>query len=207
MLKNGVKRGSKNYTLMASHGWSWTFFCQFPNPWALGVSGKGCYTSKCDKSLNHYTLLYASLAAVMMRERILPRRGIRATPAQTGPPGRPGSKAPSWLTRGNTPTSICVDSKRLLDSQATVTCSWEAGGGNTATSAALGATAGGETSGASRPLPVLKVTWSSVFPSGTIRPDWISLRVVSWDVFDFLILILKIWVQSSEPLHTKMNLT
>jgi hypothetical protein len=33
-------------------------------------------TSKCDKSLNHYTLLCASLAAVM-RERILPRRGIR----------------------------------------------------------------------------------------------------------------------------------
>jgi hypothetical protein len=24
-------------------------FCQFPNPWALGVSGKGCATSKCEK--------------------------------------------------------------------------------------------------------------------------------------------------------------
>ncbi len=25
------------------------FFCQFPNPWALRVSGVGCYTSKCEK--------------------------------------------------------------------------------------------------------------------------------------------------------------
>jgi hypothetical protein len=25
------------------------FFCQFPNPWALRVSGMGCYTSKCEK--------------------------------------------------------------------------------------------------------------------------------------------------------------
>ena len=23
-------------------------FCQFPNPWALRVSGMGCYTSKCE---------------------------------------------------------------------------------------------------------------------------------------------------------------
>jgi hypothetical protein len=25
------------------------FFCQFPNPCALRVSGMGCYTSKCGK--------------------------------------------------------------------------------------------------------------------------------------------------------------
>jgi hypothetical protein len=25
------------------------FFCQFPNPWALRVSGMGGYTSKCGK--------------------------------------------------------------------------------------------------------------------------------------------------------------
>jgi hypothetical protein len=35
------------------------FFCQFPNPWALRVSGMGCYTSKCGKKIqNHYTLLF-----------------------------------------------------------------------------------------------------------------------------------------------------
>jgi hypothetical protein len=33
------------------------FFCQFPNPWALRVSGMGCYTSKCEKSQNHCTLM------------------------------------------------------------------------------------------------------------------------------------------------------
>ncbi len=32
-------------------------FCQFPNPWTLRVSGMGCYTSKCEKSQNHCTLL------------------------------------------------------------------------------------------------------------------------------------------------------
>jgi hypothetical protein len=26
------------------------FFCQFPNPWTLRVSGMGCYTSKCEKN-------------------------------------------------------------------------------------------------------------------------------------------------------------
>jgi hypothetical protein len=34
------------------------FFGQFPNPWALRVSGMGGYTSKCEKSKNHCTLLY-----------------------------------------------------------------------------------------------------------------------------------------------------
>ncbi len=40
------------------------FFCQFPNPWALGVSGMGCCTSKCEKSQNHWTLLYRHHRAV-----------------------------------------------------------------------------------------------------------------------------------------------
>jgi hypothetical protein len=35
------------------------FFCQkFPNPWTLRVSGMGGYTSNCEKSQNHCTLLY-----------------------------------------------------------------------------------------------------------------------------------------------------
>ncbi len=34
------------------------FFGQFPNPWALRVSGMGGYTSKCEKSQNHCTLAY-----------------------------------------------------------------------------------------------------------------------------------------------------
>jgi hypothetical protein len=33
------------------------FFCKFPNPWALRVSGMGGYTSKCEKSQNHCTLV------------------------------------------------------------------------------------------------------------------------------------------------------
>jgi hypothetical protein len=33
------------------------FFCNFPNPWAFRVSGMGGYTSKCEKSQNHCTLL------------------------------------------------------------------------------------------------------------------------------------------------------
>ncbi len=33
------------------------FFCQFPNPWALRVSGMGGYTSKCEIIQNHCTLL------------------------------------------------------------------------------------------------------------------------------------------------------
>jgi hypothetical protein len=35
------------------------FFCQFPNPWALRVSGMGGYSSKCEKSKNHCTLMYS----------------------------------------------------------------------------------------------------------------------------------------------------
>jgi hypothetical protein len=37
------------------------FFCQFPNPWTLRVSGIGCYTSKCEKSQIHCTLMYSKL--------------------------------------------------------------------------------------------------------------------------------------------------
>jgi hypothetical protein len=33
------------------------FFCQFPNPWTLRVSGMGCHTSKCEKSQNHCSLV------------------------------------------------------------------------------------------------------------------------------------------------------
>ncbi len=33
------------------------FFSQFPNPWTLRVSGMGGYTSKCEKSQNHCTLM------------------------------------------------------------------------------------------------------------------------------------------------------
>ncbi len=38
------------------------FFCQFPNPWALRVSGMGCYTSKCEKSQNHCTLINSTFS-------------------------------------------------------------------------------------------------------------------------------------------------
>jgi hypothetical protein len=37
------------------------FFCQFPNPWTLRVSGMGCYTSKWEKSQNHCTLVLSLL--------------------------------------------------------------------------------------------------------------------------------------------------
>jgi hypothetical protein len=33
------------------------FFGQFPNPWTLRVSGMVCYTSKCEKSQNHCTIV------------------------------------------------------------------------------------------------------------------------------------------------------
>jgi hypothetical protein len=36
------------------------FFCQFPNPWALRVSGMGGYTSKCEKKLKSlHPIIYA----------------------------------------------------------------------------------------------------------------------------------------------------
>ncbi len=37
------------------------FFCQFPNPWTLRLSGMGGYTSKCEKIQNHCTLVYSYL--------------------------------------------------------------------------------------------------------------------------------------------------
>ncbi len=46
------------------------FFCQFPNPWTLRVSGMGGYTSKCEKSQNNCTLLH-SLAELMPWNRFL----------------------------------------------------------------------------------------------------------------------------------------
>ncbi len=43
--------------ISAGQRWSWNFFCYFPNPWTLRVSGMGGYTSKCEKSRNHCTLM------------------------------------------------------------------------------------------------------------------------------------------------------
>jgi hypothetical protein len=40
------------------------FFCQFPNPWTHRVSGMGGYTSKCEKSQNHCTLLCSVICTV-----------------------------------------------------------------------------------------------------------------------------------------------
>ncbi len=50
------------------------FFCQFPNPWALRVSGMGCYTSKCEKSQNHCTLIHTlqRLADVSSKSVLVP---------------------------------------------------------------------------------------------------------------------------------------
>jgi hypothetical protein len=45
-----------------------TFFCQFPNPWALRVSGMGFYTSKCENkskslhpNMHAYKILWTGL--------------------------------------------------------------------------------------------------------------------------------------------------
>jgi hypothetical protein len=58
------------------------FFCQFPNPWVLRVSGMGCYTSKCEKSQNHCTLLYKTVGdffrwAIFSDIDLRERRGIK----------------------------------------------------------------------------------------------------------------------------------
>ncbi len=70
------------------------FFCQFPNPWALRVSGMGGYTSKCEKSKNHCTLLYSILIHRELGE------GERFTRAKgRGATGHKGwSKIPTELT-------------------------------------------------------------------------------------------------------------
>ncbi len=60
--------------ISAGHGWSWKFFFgQFPNPWALRVSGMGGYTSKCEKSQNHCTLstclqTWSSFTSIMQQK-------------------------------------------------------------------------------------------------------------------------------------------
>jgi hypothetical protein len=41
------------------------FFCQFPNPWALRVSGIGCYTSKCEKKSKSLHPIYARIQNIM----------------------------------------------------------------------------------------------------------------------------------------------
>ncbi len=51
------------------------FFCQFPNPWALRVSGMGGYTSKCEKSQDHCTLMDTVPAYVDEFVRLLRRAG------------------------------------------------------------------------------------------------------------------------------------
>ncbi len=43
-------------------------FCQFSNPWTLRVSGMGGYTSKCEKSQNHCTLIQSLFSAFAYRE-------------------------------------------------------------------------------------------------------------------------------------------
>ncbi len=45
-LWNHTKK--KHFPVFARHE-AENFFCHFPNPWTLRVSGMGCYTSKCDK--------------------------------------------------------------------------------------------------------------------------------------------------------------
>ncbi len=45
------------------------FFCHFPNPWTLRVSGMGGYTSKCEKSQNHCTLLHSHILGFLIYEK------------------------------------------------------------------------------------------------------------------------------------------
>jgi hypothetical protein len=47
------------------------FFCQFPNPWTLRVSGMSCNTSKCEKSQNHCSLLCMSNAFIMVVQKLI----------------------------------------------------------------------------------------------------------------------------------------
>jgi hypothetical protein len=58
------------------------FFCQFPHPWALRVSGMGCYTSKCEKSQNHCTLMNMQQDQQMQQEIIC--RRIKRFNMETG---------------------------------------------------------------------------------------------------------------------------
>ncbi len=47
------------------------FFCQFPNPWTLRVSGMGGYTSKCEKSQNHCTLFHRHIVECLFRTSVV----------------------------------------------------------------------------------------------------------------------------------------
>ncbi len=50
------------------------FFCQFPNPWALRVSGMGGYTSKCEKkskSLHPTARLSVWLCCICLRHKTI----------------------------------------------------------------------------------------------------------------------------------------
>jgi hypothetical protein len=51
------------------------FFCQFPNPWTLRVSGMGGYTSKCEKSPNHCTLVVSFSVTVEILNRYMGEAG------------------------------------------------------------------------------------------------------------------------------------
>jgi hypothetical protein len=45
------------------------FFCRFPNPWTLRVSGMGGYASKCEKKSKS---LHPIAQAVILRVAVLP---------------------------------------------------------------------------------------------------------------------------------------
>jgi hypothetical protein len=48
------------------------FFCQFPNPWTLRVSGMGGYTSKCEKkSKSLHPSVQADMNIGMVRHKRL----------------------------------------------------------------------------------------------------------------------------------------
>jgi hypothetical protein len=78
------------------------FFCQFPNPWALSVSGMGGYTSKCEKSQNHCTLLYIffsvcipqvilAIMVILILRVISVITIVRLSPNRMGPLGKPAA--------------------------------------------------------------------------------------------------------------------
>ncbi len=71
------------------------FFCQFPNPWALRVSGMDGYTSKCEKSQNHCTLFFCTVLCKKSRKQndfIIPQRTLSVWQMKKGE-GRTGSHA------------------------------------------------------------------------------------------------------------------
>ncbi len=63
------------------------FFCQFPNPWALRVSGMGGYTSKCEKkSKSLHPTVQAALPADGGERRTEKSVGIFLDISLTPPP-------------------------------------------------------------------------------------------------------------------------